>query len=226
MDESGFNCSPGRSPIYCKRGAKNAFCFVPNNLKQQYTVVSCINAAGDYLPPLILYKGTELGLMESWCQGGPENCVYQVSPSGWMEASTMVSWFRDCFLPFVPSGKKLLIFDGHVSHMSLRLIELARENQVALLCLPAHSSHILQPLDVGVFSHVKRDFAKINAEYQRRTGCVNISKGVFPSLFKKLGEKDHETRRQTCFKRSHAIAGFESTGKLFSIVNRILYLSI
>ena len=42
----------------------------------------------------------------------------------------------------------LLIQDGHASHMSIGLIELARANDVHLLCLPAHTTHILQPLDV------------------------------------------------------------------------------
>ena len=40
------------------------------------------------------------------------------------------------------------------------LIELARENNVHLLCLPAHTTHILQPLDVGVFKSFKSNFSK------------------------------------------------------------------
>ena len=33
------------------------------------------------------------------------------------------------------------------------MIELAKENDVHLLCLPSHTTHVLQPLDVGVFKH-------------------------------------------------------------------------
>jgi hypothetical protein len=65
MDETGFCCSPGRDPIFCRRGAKNAFTFVSNANKQQYTIVNCINAADEYLPALILSKGTEGSIKNS-----------------------------------------------------------------------------------------------------------------------------------------------------------------
>ena len=37
---------------------------------------------------------------------------------------------------------------------------MARENNIHLLCLPAHTSHILQPLDVGVFYSFKINYSK------------------------------------------------------------------
>lgn len=51
-----------------------------------------------------------------------------------------------------PSARPVLIVqDGHASHLSIDLIELARANDIHLLCLPAHTTRILQPLHVGVF---------------------------------------------------------------------------
>ena len=44
--------------------------------------------------------------------------------------------------------------------MSMEVIELARANNVHLLCLPAYSTHILQPLDVAVFKSLKSHFSK------------------------------------------------------------------
>ena len=55
----------------------------------------------------------------------------------------------------------LLIEDGHSSHVSIKLIELARKNGVHLLCLPAHTTHILPPLDVGVFKSFKAYFQRL-----------------------------------------------------------------
>ena len=40
------------------------------------------------------------------------------------------------------------------------IIEKARENNVHLLCLPSHTTHILQPLDIGVFKSFKSHFSK------------------------------------------------------------------
>ena len=63
------------------------------------------------------------------------------------------------FLLHVPPTRPvLLIQDGHSTHVSIELVELARENGVYLLCLPSHSSHVLQPLDVGIYKFLKTFF--------------------------------------------------------------------
>ena len=55
--------------------------------------------------------------------------------------------------------------DGHGSHVSIDVIELARANDIHLLCLPSHTTHILQPLDVGVFKSFKLNFSKACTRY-------------------------------------------------------------
>ena len=54
----------------------------------------------------------------------------------------------------------LLIIDGHKSHMTLDLVDVARANDVILFCLPPHTTHALQPLDVSVFKSLKDNFHK------------------------------------------------------------------
>jgi hypothetical protein len=49
------------------------------------------------------------------------------------------------------SGPVLVLYDGHKSHISLGLIEWAKNNNIVLFVLPPHCSHLLQPLDVGCF---------------------------------------------------------------------------
>ncbi|PCH38502.1 hypothetical protein WOLCODRAFT_66605, partial [Wolfiporia cocos MD-104 SS10] len=41
--------------------------------------------------------------------------------------------------------------DGHGSHTTKCMVELAIANNIHLFCLPPHMTHKLQPLDVGVF---------------------------------------------------------------------------
>ena len=48
-------------------------------------------------------------------------------------------------------GAKILIFDGHISHILLQVIDETRNNNIHIILLPAHTTHFLQPLDVGVF---------------------------------------------------------------------------
>ena len=41
------------------------------------------------------------------------------------------------------------------------VIEKARQNDIHLLCLPSHCSHILQPLNVSIMSSLKLQFSKV-----------------------------------------------------------------
>ena len=49
-------------------------------------------------------------------------------------------------------SRRLLIVDGHSSHINLKFIDYADRNRILLAVLPPHSTHRLQPLDVSVFS--------------------------------------------------------------------------
>ena len=55
------------------------------------------------------------------------------------------------------NGKpSLLICDGHDSHISAQFIRYSIDSRIIVFLLLPHSSHLLQPLDVGVFSPLKR----------------------------------------------------------------------
>jgi hypothetical protein len=45
-----------------------------------------------------------------------------------------------------------LILDGYASHITTAAISFAIANKIILLCLPQHTTHILQPLDVAIFA--------------------------------------------------------------------------
>ena len=66
----------------------------------------------------------------------------------------------------------MLILDGYASHISTTAIEFYISQKIILLCLPVHTTYILQPLDVGVFAplatayknHVQRT-TRLGASY-------------------------------------------------------------
>ena len=55
---------------------------------------------------------------------------------------------------------RLLIFDGHLSHIWWETIEFAREKKVTILKLPAHTTELTQPLDAAVFKSLKDNWAE------------------------------------------------------------------
>lgn len=95
---------------------------------------------------------------------------------------------RDCFEPatrrYLQGEHRMLIVDGHASHVSNEFIRFTREHKIVCLCLPAHSTHLLQPLDVGVFGPLKRNYKTLLAEKTRVT-TYNLDKADFISLIQK-----------------------------------------
>ena len=123
-----------------------------------------------------------------------------------MEGKQFARWLKLVFLKNVShlDWSKILFLDGHSSHITSDLIQIARENQVILFRLPAHTSHLIQPLDVSVFKTTKELWQKILQAHLVETGWQNISKDEFSRLLKKLVEKGG-------FKRSNAVIGFEES---------------
>ena len=50
---------------------------------------------------------------------------------------------------------KLLLLDGHTSHRSDEFLFLAEKYHIILFEYPSHLTHVLQPLDVGIFQTFK-----------------------------------------------------------------------
>ena len=98
-------------------------------------------------------------------EGALSGTLFDCSDNGWINQELYLRWFKFFIANIPPARPVLLIQDGHGSHISLDVIRLARENDVSLLCLPAHTTHLLQPLDVGVFKSLKLNFSKACKQY-------------------------------------------------------------
>ena len=68
------------------------------------------------------------------------------SNSEWITQEMYLEWFK-FFIASIPYARPvLLIKDGHSSHITLEVIELAHANNKHLLCLPPHTSHTIAAL--------------------------------------------------------------------------------
>ena len=168
VDESGLPLDPSRLKIICKKGLKRLYRIIGGSGRDSITVQGCASAAGDIMPPYIVYSGKNL--YQAWTVGGVQGSRYNTSSNGWMETDVYLDWFEHHFIPNLPAVRPvLLIFDGHASHVGIKVLRLARENRITLLRLPSHSTHHLQPLDVGVYGPAKTEWEKILIEDARKT---------------------------------------------------------
>ena len=121
------------------------------------TLLGCGNAVGHAIPPYFVFPGKRL--IDCLMDGSSGGAVGTVSESGWSNSIIFLDWLSTCnhFTKFIPCGEKvLLMLDGHKSHVTLNVIEWAKENDIILQLLPAHTSHLLQPLDVECFGPLKK----------------------------------------------------------------------
>ena len=102
---------------------------------------------------------------ENLKEGAIPDTYFATSESRWINSELYLEWFRFFLQHIPPTRPVLLLKDGHASHTSIEVIELARANNVHFLCLPAHTTHVLQPLDVGVFKSFKSHFSKACSKY-------------------------------------------------------------
>jgi hypothetical protein len=98
---------------------------------------------------------------------------------------------------------RLLVIDGHESHQSLAFQDLCEENIIIALCMPPHSSHILQPLDVGCFAPLKHAYKK---ELRGLADCRihHIDKKAFLATFGPVFDK--------AFSKDNILSSFRATG--------------
>ena len=82
------------------------------------------------------------------------------SAKGWTNGEIGVDWIKlfdlqTCTKLTHNNEHRLLILDGHGSHYTMGLIDYAIKHKIIVICFPAHTTHILQGLDVVVFSVLK-----------------------------------------------------------------------
>lgn len=94
--------------------------------------------------------------------GTPPGTVAATHPSGWIKLPIFTDWMRH-FIGIVKPTKEepvVLILDGHFSHTrNMTLIDVARDAGVIIVCLPPHSTHKLQPLDVAFMAPFKKAYS-------------------------------------------------------------------
>jgi hypothetical protein len=77
----------------------------------------------------------------------------------------------------------VLIIDGHESHCSVDFQDLCKEKKIITLCMPPHSSHLLQPPDVACFSPLNRLYGD-EVSVLARSRIYYINKQTFLLAFK------------------------------------------
>ncbi|ODM24077.1 hypothetical protein SI65_01667 [Aspergillus cristatus] len=178
----------------------------PGN-REWVTSIECVNSMGWVLPPCIIFKGSVH--IEGWYQDSklPHNWRIEVSPNGWTSDQIGLRWLQKVFIPETTSrttGKyRLLVLDGHGSHLTPEFDKICSENDIIPICMPPHSSNYCQPLDVSCFSPLKGAYGCLVQDRMRK-GFNHMDKLDFLEAYP-------EARKQA-FTLDNIKSGFRATG--------------
>ena len=116
-----------------------------------------------------------------------KGAVFNGTKSGWSDDNCFLDYLEKLFIPNTKHLPRplLLIFDGHYSHLTIKVVRLSIENGIHLLCLPSHSTHLLQPLDIYTLKYVKQQWKQLLWE-RNKTKSKQMDKREFVELFAKL----------------------------------------
>ena len=134
----------------------------PGN-REWATAITCVSGDGFDVPPFLLVQGqyhlsnwySETGLPPTW--------AIKPTSNGWTDNNTGLDWiqhFDRSTRARIMGVYRMLVLDGHESHQSVEFETYCKDNNIIPVCLPPHSSHLTQPLDVGLFGPLKRAYGK------------------------------------------------------------------
>jgi hypothetical protein len=192
FDETGFMMGvicPGMVVTRSDRRGRGK-AVQPGN-REWATAIVCINGEGRSIPPFLVVQG--VNHLANWYteSGLPYDWAIKPTSNGWTDNETGLEWLKHFDEHTARTAKgvyRMLVLDGHESHDSADFQSYCKSNNIIPLCLPAHSSHLTQPLDVGCFSVLKRSYG-LQIEHFIKAHINHISKVEFFIAFKAAYEQ-------------------------------------
>ncbi len=207
FDETGFLMGQISSTLVVTSsdGRAKAKKIQPGN-REWVTAIQAVRSDGEVIPPYLVVAGKMH--LESWYRNSPfpPEWTIDLSETGWTNNRIGLDWvqhFDKYSRPRTTGGKRLLVLDGHESHHSPEFENYCIDNDIITICMPPHSSHLLQPLDVGCFSVLKRAYSK-EIEKMMRNHITHITK---PDFFLAFYNAFHAT-----FSPENVRGGFRGAG--------------
>ncbi|XP_026488620.2 uncharacterized protein LOC113395268 [Vanessa tameamea] len=161
MDETGISTTTNKPPkVLSTKGKKQVGIIASAGRGQLTTVIGCCNAAGSFLPPFLIFARKKM--QPRLLDGAPPGTQGTCTPNSWTSGEVFfdrMHFFVEHVRP-TPEKKILLLLDNHESHKYYPALDYASKNNVVILSLAPHTTHIMQSMDVAVYGPLKTYFER------------------------------------------------------------------
>ena len=148
------------------------------------TVMGVVSADGRAYKPAVVFPGNQhhyrvlaSGKRQTVHDFLPPCYLFHRDPAG-VDAAIFARWAEMFIVETADlrkEGKYLLVVcDGYSGHVQFKTLSMLRDNRILMVAMPSHSSHVLQPLDVGVFSSYKSHLQSAVHRISRHTNRLDV----------------------------------------------------
>jgi hypothetical protein len=179
MDETMIRYINGRDHVW-----RNKFSTakIKTNVDEKagITAILTITASGHKLSCMVIKKGSTYRSISELSKKivnqtytettdvvlGKTKLAY--SPTGWTNTEIMLQYLADVIIPYTQGKESILALDNYGCHITDEVIKKAKEMKINIIPLPTHTTHILQPLDVGINGPIKQISKRIRREKEEK----------------------------------------------------------
>ena len=179
-DESGFSMGSKASTVIGPTKGE-----YPRNVphlcgqtKKRLTAMFCANAAGEVIPPFLVYPLPKPTAYDPLIGSRKGTAVYHTE-KGWMNNQAFLNFLNHFDKHAGQERPVILLIDSVSSHIDLNIFTFAKEKQIELYRLIPNATHFLQPLDNGVFGPLKKVWYRLVRQYTRDNPGKSIGKENF-----------------------------------------------
>ena len=206
-DETGIQDIPNQVCKVIGETGYKANTIVPSEQGVTSTGLTYVNADGQCVPPLIIHKGGKVPAV--WTENAPVGVMVRCSDNGWINADLFLEyalrWLRWMRTNQLLDRPHILLLDSHRAHVyNIRFIRIMQRFKIHVLALPAHTSHLTQPLDGAPYARLKTTWTEELTDFLFMSAGSRLPKSQFFDVFWPAWKR--------AMTASTIIAGFRKTG--------------
>ena len=217
MDETWISPKGKKPLVLIPREWKTAPVIREADKLLHVTIIFCASADGLHIRPAAILP--DIKNMPQDVQFAKNWFFFTSSSTGWINEAIYAEWVVKVFVPHIqckritlgrPEARVLLLLDGHSTRSSDVAKKALEDANVAVVVIPSHTSHVLQPLDRGVNRSFKQHLMN-HITYKRAAGVAGQRQMMVRAAVKAAAAALNEVTITDCFERAGIVPWSKET---------------
>ena len=157
MDQTPIFFSYQSSKTLAKRGVKTVNVRKTTDGTKRATAALTVTAAGDFLMPMIIFKGKPNGhIAKKELPTLDPTSIYACQEAAWMDERCMLIWVEQVLAAYLsanpppPGIVPVILLDSYRCHMMASVVSKITALGIEVIHIPGGCTGLCQPLDVGI----------------------------------------------------------------------------